>query len=311
MSGTLPTMDFAASANNSTSTNGIGRAMNKVHTRPKVKLDFDNPTMDNNDHRIQSEISKASYKSTLLRASSKKNNGGFLEEEFTLLDGEAVTEVMEGVPSDESDYNKALVGGLWLIFGIYLILRQWSLEFSTSQSGIESQVVWIRLPGLTEVCVDLRKPLVSKVQINGHLHRVEYEYLPNICFHCALGVSEGEIFTVFNSEINESEAVVTKERSKDVIETKGKQAKLRAKGKKVVMGSGPKSTLKVLKSNNGSLGINLNIRRGAFDGGSRLAQVGATDKGKAIVMGKVEISTNLHKKKHAKICILEKFNNGR
>ncbi|KAK5839833.1 hypothetical protein PVK06_008675 [Gossypium arboreum] len=138
MSGTLPTMDFAASANNSTSTNGIGRAMNKVHTRPKVKLDFDNPTMDNNDHRIQSEISKASYKSTLLRASSKKNNGGFLEEEFTLLDGEAVTEVMEGVPSITFSNR------------VYLILRPWSLEFSTSQSGIESQVVWIRLPGLTE-----------------------------------------------------------------------------------------------------------------------------------------------------------------
>ncbi|PPS05960.1 hypothetical protein GOBAR_AA14692 [Gossypium barbadense] len=35
----------------------------------------------------------------LLGASSEKNNGGFLEEEFTLLDGNAVTEVIEGVPS--------------------------------------------------------------------------------------------------------------------------------------------------------------------------------------------------------------------
>lgn len=36
------------------------------------------------------------------------------------------------------------------------------------------------------VCVDLRKPLVSKVRINGRLQRVEYEALPNICFRCGL-----------------------------------------------------------------------------------------------------------------------------
>ncbi|KAK5785431.1 hypothetical protein PVK06_040015 [Gossypium arboreum] len=87
-----------------------------------------------------------------------------------------------------------------------------------------------------------------------------------------LGVSEGEISAVFNSEINWSDEIVTKKKSngdgdmglgfleKDVIETKGKQSKLRAKGKKVVMGGGPKSALKVLKPNNGSLGMNLNIR---------------------------------------------------
>ncbi|MBA0580649.1 hypothetical protein Gorai_022858, partial [Gossypium raimondii] len=65
------------------------------------------------------------------------------------------------------------------------------------------------------------------------------------CF-TALGVNEGENSVVFNGEINGSDEVVTKERSnsegdmwlgfpeKDVIETKRKQAKLRAKGKKVV-----------------------------------------------------------------------------
>ncbi|KAH1097119.1 hypothetical protein J1N35_014040 [Gossypium stocksii] len=76
------------------------------------------------------------------------------------------------------------------------------------------------------------------------------------------------------------------------------------------MGSGPKSTLKVLKPNNGSLGMNLNIGWVAFDDGSRLAQVDATDKWKGIVMGKMEFSANLYKKKHAAGCILEKFKNG-
>lgn len=34
------------------------------------------------------------------------------------------------------------------------------------------------------VSVDLRKPLVSKIWINGKLQRVEYEALPHICFQC-------------------------------------------------------------------------------------------------------------------------------
>lgn len=34
------------------------------------------------------------------------------------------------------------------------------------------------------MCVDLRKPLVSKVWINGKLQRVEYDGLPSICFKC-------------------------------------------------------------------------------------------------------------------------------
>lgn len=34
------------------------------------------------------------------------------------------------------------------------------------------------------VCVDLRKPLVLKVRINGSIQRVEYEGLPTICFKC-------------------------------------------------------------------------------------------------------------------------------
>ncbi|MBA0866591.1 hypothetical protein Goshw_022660 [Gossypium schwendimanii] len=39
---------------------------------------------------------------------------------------------------------------------------------------------------LLAICVDLRKPLVSKVRINGRLQQVEHEALPNIFFKCGL-----------------------------------------------------------------------------------------------------------------------------
>lgn len=51
---------------------------------------------------------------------------------------------------EEDDYNYALIEGPWTIFKKYLSVRPWSLDFSTTQSSIDSQVVWIRLLGLPE-----------------------------------------------------------------------------------------------------------------------------------------------------------------
>lgn len=122
---------------------------------------------------------------------------------------------------ENDNYAKVLSNGPWVVFGKYLTVSPWSPDFSTSQSAIESQVVWVRLLGLPEgyysdcllrvigqaigqvikldvytdggrrgwfarlaICVDLRKPLVSKLWINGKLQRVEYEGLPSICFKC-------------------------------------------------------------------------------------------------------------------------------
>ncbi|MBA0819629.1 hypothetical protein Gohar_025672, partial [Gossypium harknessii] len=85
------------------------------------------------------------------------------------------------------------------------------------------QVVWVQLPGLSEgyytsfilkaigqvtgsvikingntvhakigqfahmtICVDLKKPLLSKIKIDGQTQRVEYGSLPNVCFRCGL-----------------------------------------------------------------------------------------------------------------------------
>lgn len=108
--------------------------------------------------------------------------------------------------NDEEDHNNVLTNGPWVIFGQYLIVRPWSPTFSTSQNEVDTQVVWVRLPGLPEgyysnyilraigqaigpvlkidentysakrgrfarmtICVDLRKPPLSKVRIDGRV----------------------------------------------------------------------------------------------------------------------------------------------
>ncbi|MBA0582139.1 hypothetical protein Gorai_024290 [Gossypium raimondii] len=52
--------------------------------------------------------------------------------------------------NSEDDYNKVVFGGPWVIFGQYLTVRLWSKDFSTSQSKVDTQLVWVRLPGLPE-----------------------------------------------------------------------------------------------------------------------------------------------------------------
>ncbi|KAK8589239.1 hypothetical protein V6N12_023642 [Hibiscus sabdariffa] len=119
------------------------------------------------------------------------------------------------------DYTIAVSGGPWMLFEHYLVVEPWTVDFSTSQPHPNHVVAWIRLLGLpvtlyqksmimaiggsirpvvkidyqTEsgrrgrfarmaISIDLRKPLVLKLLINGRLQVVEYESLPTICFEC-------------------------------------------------------------------------------------------------------------------------------
>lgn len=121
----------------------------------------------------------------------------------------------------KEQYQLALENGSWMIQGYYITVTKWRLFFATSSEIISSTLTWIRIPklhveffkecflmrignmlgkaikvGLTtmkagrgqyaRICVDvdLRKPLVSRIKINGRLFNVEYEGLNLICFNC-------------------------------------------------------------------------------------------------------------------------------
>lgn len=122
---------------------------------------------------------------------------------------------------NDLDFQHALTGGPWVIFGHYLSVQAWTPSFKPREHTISEIVAWIRLPQLparyyskriirsignvvgdvihidynTEsgdrrkfarmaVSLDLTKPLVSKLQVDGEMIYVEYEGLPTICFHC-------------------------------------------------------------------------------------------------------------------------------
>ncbi|KAA3469599.1 ATPase GET3 [Gossypium australe] len=122
---------------------------------------------------------------------------------------------------NKADCEKALFEGPWIIFRQYLTVQPWTVSFDPTQAFPSVVMAWIRFPGLpsylynhkiiTEiggmvgkvikldtntdnkargrfarmaVYIDLDKPLVSQILINGWKQNVEYESLPTICFQC-------------------------------------------------------------------------------------------------------------------------------
>ncbi|KAL4382918.1 hypothetical protein GQ457_15G016510 [Hibiscus cannabinus] len=123
--------------------------------------------------------------------------------------------------AESEDCSQVLTGGPWLIYGCYLTVQPWSRDFSTLLDHLEKIVVWVCLPGLpyryytksmfryiagtvgeivqidynTEEgkrgrfsrlanVVNLKKPLVSSIIIDGQRQGIEYEGFPTIFYSC-------------------------------------------------------------------------------------------------------------------------------
>lgn len=119
------------------------------------------------------------------------------------------------------DMNIALCGGPWIIAGQTLVVQQWKPDFDPFVSEITNMAVWVRFVGLplrfyeefpmrkighlignvvkvdkltlaqvrgqfARVCVevDLQKPLVPFVDVEGCRYGVVYEGISMICFNC-------------------------------------------------------------------------------------------------------------------------------
>ncbi|MBA0661773.1 hypothetical protein Goklo_006024, partial [Gossypium klotzschianum] len=84
--------------------------------------------------------------------------------------------------------------GPWVIFGQYLTVKPWTIDFNPGLPYPNMVLTWIRFPGLPshlykkqilwEIRGMIEKPLTSKILINGYLQKIEYENLPVICFSC-------------------------------------------------------------------------------------------------------------------------------
>lgn len=143
-----------------------------------------------------------------------KPTGGF---KVTELEGGCFMVKLE----NDSDYQNAMLGGPWVVLGHYLTVYPWEPSLSPCNLEVKRIYGWVRLPGLpyhyyhkiilraigavigkvlkidynTEgfekakfarlaILLDLTKPLVSKIKLDGSIQHVEYEGLPTICYCC-------------------------------------------------------------------------------------------------------------------------------
>lgn len=121
----------------------------------------------------------------------------------------------------EEDYTKVLIGGPWMLFGAYLTMQPWSLDFDPHSSKISRVAAWawisglsfryyhkstlraigkllgevVKIDNLTEsrgrgryaqiaVMLDLEQRLIPWIRVDGRAYGVEYESLSLICFAC-------------------------------------------------------------------------------------------------------------------------------
>ncbi|MBA0550172.1 hypothetical protein Golob_021140, partial [Gossypium lobatum] len=158
---------------------GVARVTIKVRRRTELPPDSNDPRVDGDGRKVlEDSLPKMSYKHSLMCAPGSKESLRMVDD-FDIQEGDVRTE---------------------------LVVCPWSSDFSMNQDELRVQVVWVRLPGLSEsyyfscilkaigkaigsmvrinenivsatggrfarlaICVDLRKPLISKVMINGHL----------------------------------------------------------------------------------------------------------------------------------------------
>ncbi|KAL4285489.1 hypothetical protein GQ457_16G010300 [Hibiscus cannabinus] len=95
----------------------------------------------------------------------------------------------------EEDFQKVVKGGPWVIYGSYLMVQPWSRCFSTKEDHPSQIMAVVRIDYKTTegkrghfarlaIMVDLHKPLVSYIIIDGYRQDIEYEGLPVICYKC-------------------------------------------------------------------------------------------------------------------------------
>ncbi|XP_021802632.1 uncharacterized protein At4g02000-like [Prunus avium] len=121
----------------------------------------------------------------------------------------------------EEDLLYVLTGGPWVVAWQYVDIQKWRPNFCAGEDHISRLIVWVRLSGMgveffnsetikcigdligstykvdvhivgqmrgkfASVCVeiDLNKPLILYLVVEGTRVRVEYENLPMICFSC-------------------------------------------------------------------------------------------------------------------------------
>ncbi|KAK5786018.1 hypothetical protein PVK06_040642 [Gossypium arboreum] len=215
--------------------------------------------VDGNRQTVQNEnIAKDLYKPKLMGVSLEPDVNISMEKEFVLQDEDVDTKKVDRIPS--------------IIF-LDLVHRYWKNNWTCDSYHAHTDSAAKGRFSMLTINVDMNKPLVSKIRINGRLQRVEYEGLLNICFMCGLyGLSmvlcSGSKSTMTRDVVVQGGSKVEKlglQARKLAISSARKEGvtdhrdfgvrKIAVKSKGVSVSLEPKASGRVLKPNNSGVGF--------------------------------------------------------
>ncbi|MBA0873253.1 hypothetical protein Goshw_030228 [Gossypium schwendimanii] len=215
----------------------IGDGISTDEERNTKKVRFKVVGGDSTDNMMVDTISVrgVSWKEKLLGRNGSESCDGTSDVDLVIEDGDILQSSIKGIPTidfserlrnilvrdmettvvSRDDYDLALTQGPWIVFGHYLTVQPWKIDFDPLRPFPSVVMAWIRFPGLPgflykkrileeignlvgqvvkldiktdsgatgqfarmTVSIDLEKPLTSQVSINGRMQRVEFEALP-------------------------------------------------------------------------------------------------------------------------------------
>ncbi|MBA0609363.1 hypothetical protein Godav_021426, partial [Gossypium davidsonii] len=150
--------------------------------------------------------------------------------------------------------------GPWVVFGVNLTVQPWSLSFDPSNPFPTSIVSWIRIPNLQSslyhkpileevgatvgkvvlidertmnasrgrfakiaVLIDLTKPLITRIRVNGKIKVVEYESLHIVCFKCGIYGHTKDNYLRLEVDPKKSDGAAASARSSGKVPTPAKE----------------------------------------------------------------------------------------
>ena len=133
------------------------------------------------------------------------------------------------------EYDNMIRGGPWFVGGLFLTIKAWEPNFRPSNATYNLVTVWLRLPELPfefydpgvlkEICsaigpvlrvdfhtttkargrharicvqVDLNKPLIRSILLEGMIQEIQYEGINTLCFSCGRIGHRKEGVSLFN-----------------------------------------------------------------------------------------------------------------
>ncbi|PPR93048.1 hypothetical protein GOBAR_AA27625 [Gossypium barbadense] len=203
---------------------------------------------------------------------------------------------------DKDNFDRILMDGPWVIFGHYLTIRPWPSNFSAANTEVDNQILWIRLPSLSE-------GYYSKMLIRA----IGQTIRPECGIDSAvINPRVDSISKEGNKEVMVDLPRYVEGMNSKVVDDGGGDRKIasREKEKGVAVANGHRKNLQILRPNNSGPGLHLSKGFSGLNNRASLVESGFDRPFGNLNTQAVNSKTNLDRNKHKAYCLVIAYESG-